>query len=238
MSYFSDNCMAFINDFLSLIYPRHCEACGNNLFRHEQFICNYCRLNLPRSNYHLDRSNQIHQALAGRVPLEDAICLYIYEKKGRVQRLLHSIKYQDQKELGEFLGLLYAEQLKNDCALSGVDVIIPVPLHKKKLRARGYNQSEWFAKGISRGLQRELNVTALERKVETSTQTKKKKYQRWENVEGIFQLNEPESLYGKHVLLVDDVITTGATIEASWLALKQAEGITLSVASIAFAARG
>ncbi|MEO6304368.1 MAG: phosphoribosyltransferase family protein [Bacteroidia bacterium] len=151
--------------------------------------------------------------------------------------MLHAIKYQDQKELAQFIGQLYAKDLTKEKALNDIDLIIPIPLHKKKLKTRGYNQSEWFAKGLATELEKPLNITSFERIQETDTQTKKKKYQRWENVEGIFKLNDPGLLVNKHVLLVDDVITTGATIEAAWLALKETEGIRISVISIAFAAR-
>lgn len=233
--YFSVNCMALINDFLSLIYPVHCEACSENLFGHEAFLCNYCRLNLPKSNYHRQPANSLEQVFAGRVPMVNALPFYLFEKSGKVQKLLHAVKYQDQKELGEHLGSLYAADLVKDAQLSDIDTVIPIPLHKKKLRTRGYNQSEWFAKGLAQGLSKELDIISLERIVETATQTRKKKYERWENVENIFHLKHPQNLVNKHVLLVDDVITTGATIEAAWQALKNVEGIKISVASIAFA---
>ncbi|MEO6426858.1 MAG: ComF family protein [Bacteroidia bacterium] len=229
--------MTLINDFLSLIYPRYCEACVNNLFKHETFICNQCKINLPKSNYHQNSQNELSQTFAGRVPLENSLCFYLFEKSGKVQKLLHAIKYQDQKELAQFIGQLYAKDLTKEKALNDIDLIIPIPLHKKKLKTRGYNQSEWFAKGLATELEKPLNITSFERIQETDTQTKKKKYQRWENVEGIFKLNDPGLLVNKHVLLVDDVITTGATIEAAWLALKETEGIRISVISIAFAAR-
>jgi len=229
--------MALINDFLSLIYPVHCEACGTNLFGHETFICSYCRLNLPKSNYHRQPVNELERTFAGRVPMVHTVALYLFEKSGRIQKLLHAIKYQDQKELGEHLGKLYADDLLKANCLQDIDTIIPVPLHKNKLKTRGYNQSEWFAKGLGKGLSKHIDTVSLERHIETATQTKKKKYQRWENVEHIFHLKHPENLVNKHVLLVDDVITTGATIEAAWQALKDVEGIKISVASIAFAAK-
>ena len=229
-------CMALINDFLSLIYPRRCEACGGHLFGHEAFICTYCRLNLPKSGYHLERQNRLANVLGGRIPLQHAMSLYLFEKSGRVQKLIHAIKYQEQKELGEFLGKAYAEELRKNADLQSIDLVLPIPLHRKKLKARGFNQSEWFAKGLSQGLSRQMDTASLVRVTETSTQTKKKKYQRWENVEGIFELKDSEALKNKHVLLVDDVITTGATLEAAWQAMRHVEGIRLSVASIAFAA--
>lgn len=229
--------MTLINDFMSLIYPRHCEACGNSLFKHEAYICNYCKLNLPKSNYHKNSHNELIQTFGGRIPLENALCYYVFEKSGKVQKLLHAIKYQNQKELAQFIGELYGQDLLNGKTLEAVDVIIPIPLHYKKLKSRGFNQSEWFAKGIAKTLNKKLDVNSLERITETSTQTKKKKYQRWENVEGIFKVKESQALINQHVLIVDDVITTGATIEAAWEALKEIEGVKISVISIAFAAR-
>jgi len=229
--------MALINDFLSLIYPRHCEACSDNLFKHEDFICNYCRLNLPKNNYHLDKDNGLVRMLSGRVPLVYGLSLYLFEKSGKVQKLLHAIKYQQQKELAEFLGQIYADDLKTAGCLNDVDVIIPIPLHKNKLKLRGFNQSEWYARGLSQHLNKDLDLVSLVRTKETSTQTKKKKFERWENVEGMFNLIKTDTLVNKHVLLVDDVITTGATIEAAWQALKEISGVKVSMASIAFAAK-
>jgi ComF family protein len=227
--------MALINDFMSLIYPRRCEACGDHLFKHEKFICNYCQLNLPTNNYHLDPENRLVQVLAGRVPLVHGLCFYLFEKSGKVQKLLHAIKYQDQKELGEYLGKMYATSLLNANCTGDIDLVLPVPLHHNKLKVRGYNQSEWYARGLASTLNRQLDVDSLVRIKETATQTKKKKYQRWENVDGIFELKAAEKLEHKHVLLVDDVVTTGATIEAAWQVLKPVKGLKISVASIAFA---
>lgn len=225
--------MALINDFLSLIYPRQCEACGNTLFKHEHFICNYCKVHLPKSNFHKKPENALLTAFTGRVPLIHALPFYLFEKSGKVQKMLHAIKYKNQKDLGEYLGHLYGKELSEH--IHNVDLIMPIPLHKKKLKARGYNQSECFVKGLSKSLSIQMDTISLQRKVETNSQTKKKKYERWENVEGIFELENKDSFSNKHILLADDVITTGATIEAAWQALKEIEGIKISVASIAYA---
>jgi ComF family protein len=229
--------MTLINDFMSLIYPRRCEACSEILYKHEHFICNYCSLNLPKSNFHLKGENDIGFLLAGRIPLQQACSFFLFEKSGKIQKLLHSIKYQKQKELAEFLGKKYADELALAGALSNIDVILPIPLHPNKIKQRGFNQSEWFAKGLAQGLQLQLETTYLSRAKETGTQTKKRKYARWENVEGVFFLNKPEALKNKHVLLADDVITTGATLEAVWQCLKEVEGIKVSVCALAFAAK-
>lgn len=227
--------MAVINAFLSLIYPRHCEACGRVLHGHELHLCFHCRLNLPKSNYHQMASSPMYMALAGRVPLVMACSFYLFEKSGKVQKLLHAIKYQKHPELAVYLGREYARDLQKNSVFNNIDAIVPVPLHHNKLKKRGYNQSECFAKGLSEVLCKPVDSSHLIRITETETQTKKQKYQRWENVEGIFQVNEPETLYGKHLLLVDDVVTTGATVEAAWQALKTIPEVTVSLASIAFA---
>ncbi len=229
--------MALINDFMSLIYPRHCEACENILFQHETFICHLCMISLPKCDSLQLTNQQLHLLFMGRIPLVNASSFYAFEKKGRVQQLLHAIKYQHQKELAAHIGNLFVKEYANNNLFEDMDIIIPIPLHKKKLKQRGYNQSEWFAKGISAQTKKEIDITSLRRTIETSTQTKKKKFQRWKNVEGIFELHHQHHLTNKHVLLVDDVITTGATIEAAWQVLKDIEGIRLSVASIAFAAK-
>lgn len=229
--------MALINDFMSLIYPRHCEACGTNLLKHEEFICNLCLINLPKSNYHIQLTNELGYVFAGRIPLKNALCFYLFEKSGRVQKLLHAIKYQNQKELAQFIGKLYAKDLVESEILKTIDLIIPIPLHAKKLKLRGYNQSEWFAKGIANELNIKQDAALLKKINATNTQTNKKKFERWENVEGVFELQNTDILKNKHILIVDDVITTGATIEAAWQAIKNVEGIKVSVISIAFAAK-
>lgn len=227
--------MTLINDFLSLIYPRYCEACDALLYKHEEALCTHCILTLPKSGFHKSTDNPVIKILTGRVPLKQCACLYVFEKGGKVQQLLHHIKYEKQKELALKLGKILSEELKNDTLINGTDVIVPVPLHSEKLKQRGYNQSEWFAKGLQEGLGKPLNATNLLRVKKSSTQTRKRKYERWENVQGVFELQTPSLFENKHILLVDDVITTGATLEAAWEAFKNIERITVSVAAIAFA---
>ena len=224
--------MSLINDFMSLIYQRLCPCCKGTLLLHETHICTACEVGLPKSSNHLDGNSELIRVFAGRVPLIKAYSLYRYQKSGKVQRLLHAIKYKGQKETAEYLGFLFATYLLSSDTLSGMDGIIPVPLHRRRLKMRGYNQSEWFARGLATGSGIPLFTNMLERNVATSTQTRKKKYQRWENVEGVFRLPDPALLCNKHVLLVDDVITTGATIEACALAILEAAGSRVSIATI------
>lgn len=229
--------MTLINDFLSLIYPRYCEACSGLLYKHEVSICNKCLISLPKSTFHLDPNNPILLALGGRVPLKNATSLLLFEKEGKVQNLLHVLKYEKQQIVGIKLGEAFYEHVQSSGFLTNVDVIVPIPLHPKKLKQRGYNQSECFAQGIANKSHLPINTSCLIRELETSTQTKKRKYERWENVKDVFALTSTEPFKNKHLLLVDDVITTGATLEGAWQALKDVEGIEVSVASIAYAVK-
>lgn len=227
--------MALINDFLSLIYPRYCEACEALLYKHEKVICTRCTLALPKSNFHLNASNPIVMALGGRVPLKQGTSLFVFEKAGKVQNLLHALKYEGQQNIGELMGEMLYKDLESFGFFKGIDHVVPIPLHHKKQKARGFNQSECFAKGISNKGEIHLDVSTLIREVETTTQTKKRKEERWQNVKDAFAITNTEAFKNKHILLVDDVITTGATIEGAWQALKDVEGISVSVATIAFA---
>lgn len=224
-------------DFIALVYPRSCLCCGEIMQRHEEHICNYCYLNLPRSHYHLQENNPIEKLFYGRVPVYAAASYYLFNKQSGIQKLLHDIKYKGNRRLAQAIGQWYGAELKGSGRFGDVDCIIPVPLHAKKLRQRGYNQSELFAKGLAESMKNVVNTSDLQRMQFTTTQTKKSKFERWENVEDTFKLAEGHGLAGRHVLLVDDVITTGATIEACVMELQKAEGIKVSLASIAFAVK-
>lgn len=224
-------------DFIALVYPRSCLCCGEIMQQHEEHICNYCYLSLPRSHFHLQEDNPVEKLFYGRVPVFAAASYYLFNKQSGVQKLLHDIKYKGNRKLALAIGQWYGTELKGSERFGDIDCIIPVPLHAKKLRQRGYNQSELFAKGLAEAMNNEMNTADLGRRQFTTTQTKKSKFERWENVEDTFELAEGHQLSGKHVLLVDDVITTGATIEACALALQEAKGIRISLASIAFAVK-
>lgn len=220
---------------MSLIYPRSCEACETLLYKHEEMICNSCLMGLPKGNFHKNKNNVILQILGGRVPIVSATCLYVFEKGGKVQRLLHAVKYEGKQNLAIMMGELLGDELKEVEGFCNADLIIPIPLHVNKLKKRGFNQSEVFSKGLSKTLNIEVDANNLFRQTDTSTQTRKRKYERWENVKDVFELKNKTTLKNKHIVLVDDVITTGATIEAAWQALKEVEGIRVSLATIAFA---
>lgn len=232
---FQVKAMSLLEDFISLFFPRICYACGNSLYKNEEVICTYCRFRLPKTNFHLEADNAVSRLFWGRVKIDAAASFCYYRKEGKVQNLIHHYKYKGKREIGPFLGRLYGGYLRNASSFQGIDLIIPVPLHPKKLRKRGYNQSELFGKGLAEAMVIPLEPQHLYRTVASNTQTKKSRYRRWENVENIFAVNKPDDLRGKHILLVDDVVTTGSTLEACAQTLLQIEGVKVSVVTMAYA---
>lgn len=227
--------MTWISDFISLIYPRICICCGNSLWKHERLICNACHFRLPRTQFHLEQDNPVSRVFYGRVRVESAAAYLLFNKGNKVQRIIHQLKYKGRKDVGIWLGEEYGRILRDSGFFSGIDLIIPVPLHKKKLMQRGYNQSDQFAIGLSKALKVPVENKLLVRTRATATQTRKGRYERWKNVEDLFTLVRPEQISGAHILLVDDVITTGATLESCIMALSSSSGVRISVAAIAAA---
>ncbi|MCO6500783.1 MAG: ComF family protein [Vicingus serpentipes] len=221
------------NDFFNLIFPHLCAACNEALLKNEQVICTACQINLPKTNHHLDKTNSLNQIFWGRITIEMAGAYYQFDKKSSVQHLLHQLKYKGHKEVGVKIGELYGMELKESIHYTNIDLIIPVPLHGKKLKKRGYNQSEFFAKGLATQLGVTMNTNCLYRKINSDTQTNKGRYPRWENVRAVFEVKDGEMLRNKSILLVDDVITTGSTIEACASVLQE-YNCTIYVAAIAF----
>lgn len=226
--------LSIFNDCLSILYPDLCPACDNALFKYERTICLSCVYKLPRTEFHHQDDNPIARVFWGRVKLEHTAAFVYYNKKGRVQNLMHQFKYNGRKDIGFELGKLYGQDLKKAKWIHEIDVIIPVPLHRKKFKKRGYNQSEEVVKGLVYSLHIPMDLTSLQRIKESETQTKKNRIQRWENVMGIFELTDKDFLINKHIVLVDDVITTGATIEACAQKLLEVPGLKLSVISLAY----
>jgi ComF family protein len=225
-----------LGNFLALFFPNYCMGCGEPLTRGEELLCTFCLFHLPRTFFHQDPGNPVARVFWGRVRLERVSSFVSFHKGGNVQELMHQLKYQGKKEIGHYLGNLYGYELGDFQPFKDVDVIVPVPLHPRKLRKRGYNQSQMFAEGLSEALCIPVESKCLYRKVHTATQTRRSRYERWENVEDIFGIKDPERLTGKNILLVDDVITTGATIEACATVLLGLDGTRVSAVSIAYAA--
>ena len=223
------------DDFISLLFPRLCYGCGDHLLRNENLICTGCYVVIPRSNYHLDINNPVAQLFWGRCLVEKAAAFSFYSKGSRIRNLIHNLKYKGIKEIGFELGRMYAFSLKSSGFTSGIDLIIPVPLHPSKRRVRGFNQSDLISSGIAEVTGLPVFTDLLVRSTVSATQTRRSRYERWTNVEGIFNLKEPETVKGKHIMLVDDVITTGSTIESCANELLKIEGVKVSVIAIAFA---
>lgn len=198
----------------NLLYPETCTACGRHLQHHEQLICLFCEQNLPQTNYHLETDNPIAKHFWGRIQLEQVAAYYFFSKGSRVQKLIHQLKYQGNRDIGIKIGQLYGKVLVQTLHFQTIDLIIPIPLHPKKQQKRGYNQSDLFAEGLSETMGINWSPEAIKRSVFSDTQTRKTRYNRWKNVDSIFAIQHTEQLHSKHILLVDDVITTGATIEA------------------------
>ena len=224
-----------IKEFISLIFPELCLACDEALYNKEEFICTACNFNLPKTNYHFMKQNEVSKLFWGRVKIETASSYYYFNKGNKVQNLIHHLKYKGQTELGRHLGKQYGKDLKESVFYHDLDIIIPIPLHKSKLKRRGFNQSDFFAQGLSESMSIEWSSDALKRIIATESQTKKSRFNRWQNVDSIFEIKDPEKLTGKHILLVDDVVTTGSTLESAAQSLLAIDNTRVSIASLACA---
>lgn len=221
-----------LNEFISLFFPNFCQACYSPLVRGEKIICNKCIVDLPKTDFHTYDENPVKLKLANVYKLQSAMAFVKFLKGGKIQRLLHKLKYERQPKIGQVLGYWYGIELKRIGFHHQVDMIIPVPLHRAKLRMRGYNQSAHFAMGLSKALEIPWRDDVIIRTVNSQTQTKKSKTERWMNVEGIFMVKRPVAILNLNLLLVDDVITTGATIESCAIELEK-YCRSISVATIA-----
>lgn len=222
------------SDFFNLFFPRKCNHCGNNLDKTEKEVCKRCLFEIPKTKFHADPDNPVNKTFWGRVNVEFATSGYYFTKKSILQNLLHHIKYHNKKELAFELGKYLGTELSSVENFNECDMIIPVPLHPVKKKKRGYNQSEWIANGLSEKLAIPVNNNILIRHINSKSQTKKNREERWENVRSAFSIKTPENNQPKHVLLVDDVITTGATIEACASLLIEYLNVKVSIASLAY----
>jgi len=221
-----------IKNLLNLFFPEVCKACSNHLSDNELQICTNCRHNLPLTDFHDDKENAVHKILYGRVKLEHATALLHFSKKGIVQQLMHNLKYRGHQDIGELLGDWLGNDLKQLDSYSNIDVVIPVPLHKAKLKSRGFNQVDKFGIALANALNAEYNPLVLVKTTNTKTQVFKDRLKRNANQSTNFKIVNGTSLENKHILIVDDIITTGATIEDCANTLLQINGITLSLATM------
>lgn len=224
-----------IRDLISLLFPDVCPSCGSLLMKDEKTVCISCRMLMPKTGYECIADNPVARIFWGRIPLHAVSACYFFSKKGRVQPLIHELKYKGNRDAGYFLGREMAKELIQAPLFADVDFLIPVPLHPKREKKRGYNQSEVIARGMLEVMPVKISNHNLVRAIATETQTKKSREARWQNVKEIFELKKPEMLENKHVCIIDDVITTGSTIEACAMILREVPGIRISVAAAACA---
>jgi ComF family protein len=220
-------------DVLSLFFPRLCLLCRQSLIEKEQHLCLHCHCNLPRTYYHRNRENPMLKRYAGIPQIRNTTAFLFFEQENVSQTLMHAIKYYGNKSLARQLGCMASIELKAEGVFDDIDMFVPVPLHRTKERKRGYNQSEWIARGFASVYQKPVNSSVLYRRTATATQTRKSFYERHVNVEKIFDIRDTATFAGQHVLLIDDVVTTGATSIACIEALTAIPDIRISVFSLA-----
>ena len=228
------NLSNILNDINTILLPRVCFGCNAHLSRGEEHLCTACRNDLPLTQYSFNVENPIDRIFYGRIDVKKASSFLFFRENGIVQQLIHHLKYRKQPQIGEFLGDWYGQILKEDkVLLKQIDIVVPVPLHRKKLRRRGYNQVALFAQKLAYYLKAELVEDVLKKTANTKTQTKKGRIGRWQGDDALYILENQSRLKNKNVLLVDDVITTGATMEICAETLLQIPGLSLYITSMA-----
>lgn len=224
-----------LDDFLSLFYPTLCAGCQTALVRGEEVLCLECLADLPKTGFEKVRDNPVAQLFWGRAEISLATSFCSFDKGGVMQHLMHQLKYKGSSEVGEKLGQLLGIVLNKSAPYREIELLVPVPLHPKRQHKRGYNQSEVIGKGISQSMEIPLITGNLVRNRYSNTQTSKGRFERWENVKELFGVKHPELFEGKHLLLIDDVVTTGSTLEACAQVLLKIPGTRVSIATIASA---
>ena len=226
--------MRFFKNIFYLFYPNICAACDNQLNDYENVLCLSCRYDLPLTNFINFTPNDIEQAFQGRVSIEFATSLLFYDREGIVQNLIHKLKYKGHQEIGVFLGNWLGNELLHCKRLPKLDYIVPVPLHKNRLKKRGFNQVTKFGEQLSKILAVPMSDSILLRKLDSGTQTLKQRIDRFKDLKEKFYIANNELFKEKHILLIDDVITTGATVEACVIKLQEIKGIKISIATMAY----
>ena len=224
------------DSFVHLLFPHICSGCGSDILNKESMLCMRCIDAMPETNFEIHANNPVEKKFWGRLSLQEATAQYYFVRESLMQRLMHQFKYKKNKELGTQLGRMMGESLKKSNRFT-IDALIPLPLFPAKEKKRGYNQAAILCEGIAESLQVQVLKDVIIRPQHTDTQTKKGRIERWQNMEGKFVLAKPEAIANKRVLLVDDVVTTGATLEACGIELLKAENVRLSIAALCYAAR-
>ena len=223
--------------FLHLLFPHICAGCGSDIVSEESVLCIRCMDAMPETNFELHPDNPVEKIFWGRLPLAAATAQFYFTKESLMQHLMHQFKYKGNKELGLQLGRIMGDQLKRSGRFTGVDALVPLPLFPSKEKRRGYNQAAVLCEGIAESIKVPVWDKIITRPWHTETQTKKGRMERWKNMEGKFVLADAAITGNKHLLLVDDVVTTGATLEACGNELLKTENVMLSVVTLCMASR-
>ncbi len=226
--------LSIAQSLIQLFYPHYCIGCGTDHLGLKQQICSRCNHYLPDTHFFAQAGNPVEKVFYGRIRVEQAAACYYFTKNSLIQELMVQLKYRNNREIGHFLGRMMGYALRSSERFSGVDMLIPLPLNPKKEFQRGYNQAAIICEGISEIWPKPLLTKVVIRKKFTDSQTSQNRIARWQNMDGVFEVTEPEKLQGKHVLLVDDVITTGATLEACGQSLLEIPRCKLSIAAAAY----
>ena len=226
------NIYLMLKHIINLLFPKVCAGCKSILLSEEICICTNCRHEIPLTNHHLKAKNEIHQLFYGKIALEFAASLFYFQKHGLVQELIFSLKYRGNQEIGTVLGHWLGENIKNLPIVDSFDYIIPVPLHSQKLRKRGYNQVTTFGKALSEVLEKPFEENILKRVTYSKSQTQKSFLKRTQIDKTAFDVSFIDAHHNKHFLLIDDVLTTGSTIEACAIALQKIPGVKISLVTI------
>ncbi|MDH7446152.1 ComF family protein [Aquimarina sp. 2201CG14-23] len=222
-----------LSDLAYLFYPIYCAACDNPLYKNERVLCTSCRHKLPLGNFHKVNAKKIEKVFYGRAKIENATSLLVFEKGGLVQNLIHNLKYRGREEIGKELGIWLGHELSQNTVYQDIDIVLPVPLHPRRLRERGFNQVEKFGQEIAEKLNAEYIDFVLKKNSYNQKQSKNSRFTRWMNTSETFGVQNESLLVNKHILIVDDIVTTGATIEACIQVLKSIPGIKISIATMA-----
>jgi ComF family protein len=230
------NFLADIKDsLLHLLFPHVCAGCGSDVLTTETVLCMQCIEAMPETNFEPHTGNPVEKLFWGRLPLNAATAQFYFTKESLLQHLMHQFKYKSNKELGLQLGKVMGQQLLKADRFTGIDALIPLPLFPAKEKRRGYNQATLLCNGMAAVMNVPVLNNVISRPQHTETQTKKGRIERWQNIEGKFMVTKPEAIAGKHLLLVDDVVTTGATLESCGIELMKIDNVTLSLACLCVA---